>query len=143
MFIFWFYLFGFVCVVIVSIIYIRASSDEEDIIESVQKFKICVLINGDDEDCEFESSPPYAIIFLLNFFGFFIPIITFLTFGARKELILFWKEYFMYVFKEKKIPLQFVPSFDPSSTSSVTINSSEEEDKPKMIEKLLARIKEI
>lgn len=139
MFAYWSYLLLFTFFSIFVIIYFNVALDFGKLFASVQEYRICVLIQGDDEDCSIENTPPYWILLVLNILGYVLPIITFLTFGARKELLLFWKEYFVFMWKEKKLVLGFIPSFDP--TLSPTISTSSEE--PNLMEKLRDRVKEI
>ena len=86
MFLFWFFLLSFDIVAIIAVIYLNVSFDEDEVYEEITNFKNCILINGDDEDCEFEGSPPYSLVFLLNFLGFLTPIVTFVTLISLIEL---------------------------------------------------------
>ena len=114
--------------------YLLAKSAEtrsDAFFKEVEEYIFCVLIQGDDDPCPplydsdkiIEFGPMMTFHILLGL----LPISTFIAF-ARKELFLFWKEYFVYCFKNKTIALQFTPSFDPDSSISQnsTIRSLDE-----------------
>jgi len=121
---------------------VNISLDVENLIKQFMKYRICVLLAGDDEDCELEFSgaPDYYMVLVANSSLLLVPTITFMVFGLRKDMLKFWKEYFVHAWKHKRLMLQFVPSSDPSSTSAVTVNSLDDMDK---IEQLRKRIREL
>ena len=93
----------------------------------VEEYEICVLMAGDDSDCKLEVDvPSFAILLCFHICTGMFPISTFLVFGTRRELYLFWKEYLLHCWKHKRLTLSFVPSFDPSTNTSTSINSLDE-----------------
>ena len=106
----------------------NASNSEEHIESQIVKYIGCVLIAGDDEDCTltFDHLPPFSLVMATNIFLWGFPIVTFIVFGGRKEIFLFWKEYLAHCWKHKTLALEFVPSFDPQVTSSTTIQTLED-----------------
>ena len=84
---------------------------------------------------------------MYSIFGGFFPIAVFLVFGFRKHMLLFWKEYLLYMIKNKTITFQFIPSFDPQTSKSTTINTIEDEressSSSSALQKLKKRIKEV
>ena len=121
---------------------VNISLDVENLSKKFMKYRICVLLAGDDEDCELEFSgaPDYYMVLVGHVTLLLVPTITFMVFGLRKDMLKFWKEYFVHAWKHKRLMLQFVPSSDPSSTSAVTVNSLDESDKTEQLRK---RIREL
>ena len=116
--------------------------DVDNLEKHFTEYRTCVLIAGDDEDCELDISgvPHFYLVLLGHITLLSIPILTFMVFGLRKDMLLFWKEYFVHAWKHKKLMVQFIPSFDPSSTTSVTVNSLDDADKTEQLRK---RIREL
>ena len=67
---------------------------------------------------EVDGKPEFVHLLLLWLSVSTFPIVTFFVFGFKKDLFLFWKEYFTYCYKNKTITFEFVPSFDPNSTTT-------------------------
>ena len=74
-----------------------------------------------------------------------------ITFGARKSMLSFWKEYILYMWKNKTITFQFNPSFDSTTISRSSIKKvvdsktdiDNEDSRFERLKKLKKRIKEI
>ena len=150
--IFWLYYVAFsTAFIIVSIERERASREEVE--NGSIEYILCLYqTNGDTDDCvysDFVEFPAFASISTMNILVNFFPILAFLLFGARKSTFLFWKEYIMYIWKEKTITFQFTPSFDPtfSKSSIQTIEQTKENTGKLQIfsceEQLQKRINEI
>lgn len=86
------------------------------------EYIFCVLLAGKPDNCEIDvEKPSFAILILLWISISSFPIVTFTVFGLRKDIFLFWKEYFYYCYKNKTVTLSFIPSFDPGSTQTTII----------------------
>ena len=52
-----------------------------------------------------------------------LPIVVFFVFGARPSLLHFWKEYFTASIRQRRIFLEFIPSFDPTFSAKSSVQS--------------------
>jgi hypothetical protein len=125
----WMYYLAYIAVTAAVFITIPDPKDE---IKAQQKYLTCVLKNGNASRCQLESPGASFTKFIfvrLVTLGF--PILVFCVFGARPSLFRFWKEYFVASFKNRRLYLQFIPSFDPtfqSSQSTKTQDTMTEEE---------------
>lgn len=119
---YWAHFVAFIVVLTVQVIE-TTNINEDKIYDAIYDYETCVKINGDDEDCTLDVEkyivpfPQHVAFHVIT--GCF-PISTFLVFGARRELLLFWKQYFVQSWKNKRLYLNFIPSFDPHSEVSVS-----------------------
>jgi len=129
-------------------------SDEEAAIKGVFEYINCAYENPDDHDCDFRDYIDYPdswFIFIVITIESALPIAIFFVFGAKKSMLLFWKEYIQYMWKNKTITFQFEPSFDSTAVSMNNIRSlgndendiNNEDTKFRRLKKLKRRIKEI
>ena len=118
------------------------------------KYIDCAYENPDDHDCDFRDYIDYPdtwYILVVVILEAALPISIFLVFGAKKYMILFWKEYIQYMWENKTITFQFEPSFDSTAVSMNAIRSlgndendiNNEDTKFRRLKKLKRRIKEI
>ena len=93
--------------------------DLEDEIEAQRKYIMCVMMNGNASQCHLESPGASFTKFLfVRVANIGFPTLVFCVFGARPSLFRFWKEYFIASYKNRRLYLQFIPSFDPSFDGS-------------------------
>lgn len=105
----------------------RAFSKRDVFEEKIIEYVFCIFGQGADQ-CELGEVPiiPFGGVMLPSrIIQAFYPILLFLVFGARWSLLNFWKEYFMATWKNKRLYLQFTPSFDPSLTLSESRHTRE------------------
>ena len=151
---FWAYYTSFVAVFTLYVTYLTViirTGDEDNELEGVREYIECIYINQGDENCDIQDFipiVPYWIVILYHIISSNLVIVSFFVFGFRKDIFLFWKEYFIFAWKNKKLPLSFIPSFDPKdsklSANVETITSDEElNDDNKITKKLQRRIKEL
>ena len=98
----------------------RAYSNTPVFEEKITEYVICIYTLGSSH-CELGDVPavPFgSVMFPSRVIQAFYPILLFLVFGARWSLLRFWKEYLIASWKNKRLYLQFTPSFDPSITIS-------------------------
>lgn len=129
MFLYWAHFVTCIIIFTYKIIeYNKVSSDQ--IIDAISDYENCVKLNGDDEDCDLDVKVvSFWLLYLFHIIMNTFPISTFIVFGARKEIFLFWKEYFISSWKKKRLQLQFIPSFDPSvMVSSSTVSDGIDEE---------------
>ena len=130
------------------------SSTDEELTEGYIRYIDCVYGDPDDTDCkltDYIDYPNFATIYSMIVSQYGLPIVVFLVFGARKSMLLFWKEYIQYMWKNKTITFQFNPSFDSVEVSKSAIRTldTEDENQPRerihstYIKTLKSRIKEI
>ena len=149
---FWLYFVAFVT----SFVYVtieRQNISVKSLEAGIIEYITCLFeVYGDVDKCvysDFVTLPTFASIAIVSIVGAFYPIFAFLLFGARKSTFLFWKEYILYIWKEKTITFQFTPSFDPtlSKSSIQTIEQTRENARKSRIfsgeEQLQKRINEI
>ena len=122
---------------------------QDEVLAGVSKYIICVFTDGVSE-CDvndFVTYMPYGVYLTFDILVLFYPIVTFLVFGTRTSLLLFWKEYLQNAWRTKRLPLQFRPSFDSGSITtkihSLEGGDSISRESRRIIRKLQRRIEEI
>ena len=100
---------------------------QERTMQVITDYIICVMTAGNSDNCNFDELPypPYAVIVIVRLMISFYPILLFLVFGARASLPQFWMEYFRHAWKDKRLYLEFEPSFDPSLRGSFRSSTRE------------------
>lgn len=79
----------------------------EDYVDCVQRH------NGSAKHCDLEGSlVPFGVMLTMSIIFYSFPVSMFLFIGLRKQLFLFWVEYFKFVRIHKYFPLEFIPTFD-------------------------------
>ena len=130
------------------------SNTEEELTEGFIRYIDCVYGDPDDTDCKLTDYIDYQSfgdVYFVMITQAAFPIVIFLVFGAKKSMLLFWKEYIQYMWKNKTITFQFEPSFDSTAVSMNNIRSlgndendiNNEDTKFRRLKKLKRRIKEI
>ena len=133
-----------------------ASNTDEELEEGTIRYIDCVYGDPDDTDCKLTDYIEYQSfgdVYFVMITQAAFPIVIFLVFGAKKSMILFWKEYIQYMWKNKTITFQFNPSFDSVAVSKSAIRTLDTEDEEANIPRerihstyiktLKSRIKEI
>ena len=155
LFLLWIYYFGVVVALLNYTIDEEVNSEsDEEFFEGFIEYIDCVYGDPDDTDCrlkDFIRYPSYGTIYSIVFTQFGLPIVVFLVFGARKSMLSFWKEYILYMWKNKTITFQFNPSFDSTTISRSSIKKvvdsktdiDNEDSRFERLKKLKKRIKEI
>jgi hypothetical protein len=112
----WLYYLSYIAITAAVYITIPDPTDE---IGAQQKYIMCVLLNGNASKCRLESPGASFTKFLfVRVITIGFPTLVFCVFGARPSLFRFWKEYFIASFKNRRLYLEFIPSFDPTFESS-------------------------
>jgi len=156
LFILWIYYTGLVITLFNYTIEEKITSTADDeLTEGYIRYIDCVYDDPDDTDCkltDYIEYPSFGTIYSMILFQYGLPIVVFLVFGARTSMLLFWKEYIQYMWKNKTITFQFNPSFDSvavSKSSIRTLGDDEDTNIPRerihstYIKTLKSRIKEI
>jgi hypothetical protein len=122
----WIYLAAFAGVFASVFIPSSNAGDEDD--SFAQNYINCVLKAGNANKCNLEhvgTSFAHLVVFRIILLGF--PTVIFCVFGLRPSLFRFWKEYFTATFKNRRLYLEFIPSFDPTFGKTFPAASTQED----------------
>ena len=98
--------------------------DDKQANELFLQFIDCLTTSKNPSHCYVH--PPGVSFTLLMFIRIIVlglPIVVFVVFGARPSLLHFWKEYFTATIRQRRLFLEFIPSFDPSFGATVNVSS--------------------
>ena len=120
----------------------RALTNLDVFQEKVTEYIVCVYTFGADH-CNLYDVPiiPFGVLLPARMLQSFYPIMLFMVFGARWSMLHFWKEYLLATWKNKRLYLQFTPSFDPSfSISSSESRMTRDEEDSGLSDRALKKI---